>query len=168
MTRYLLDTNIYINFYDRAYRFEYFPSFWDAFENVINQHVVLPKIVVDEACKSDEFKTWLEDKFEGDYLNHKDYAAEWANIIEHIAQHPCYSDKALIDARSWTHEKIADGWLIAIAKSAKLTIVSDERVNPHLNDQNPSGATKLPDIANDFGVKCITMNEFFKEIGFKL
>ena len=165
---YLLDTNIYINFYDRAYRFEYFPSFWDAFEKVLNQYVVLPKIVVEETNKSDEFKKWLEDNFKGEYLNHKDYAEEWGQIIQHIAQHPCYSDKALIDPRSWTHEKIADGWLIAIAKKDGLTLVTDERANPTLNAQNPSGAAKIPDIAKDFGIKCITMNEFFKEIGFKL
>ncbi|WP_204100586.1 DUF4411 family protein [Aggregatibacter aphrophilus] len=166
--QYLLDTNIYINFYDRAYRFEYFPSFWDAFEKVLNQYVVLPKIVVEETNKSDEFKKWLEDNFKGEYLNHKDYAEEWGQIIQHIAQHPCYSDKALIDPRSWTHEKIADGWLIAIAKKDGLTLVTDERANPTLNAQNPSGAAKIPDIAKDFGIKCITMNEFFKEIGFKL
>ena len=166
--QYLLDTNIYINFYDRAYRFEYFPSFWDAFEKVLNQYVVLPKIVVEETNKSDEFKKWLEDNFKGEYLNHKDYAEEWGQIIQHIAQHPCYSDKALIDPRSWTHEKIADGWLIAIAKKDGLTLVTDERANPTLNAQNPSGAAKIPDIAKDFGIKCITLNEFFKEIGFKL
>ena len=166
--QYLLDTNIYINFYDRAYRFEYFPSFWDAFEKVLNQYVILPKIVVEETNKSDEFKKWLEDNFKGEYLNHKDYAEEWGQIIQHIAQHPCYSDKALIDPRSWTHEKIADGWLIAIAKKDGLTLVTDERANPTLNAQNPSGAAKIPDIVRDFGIKCITMNEFFKEIGFKL
>lgn len=166
--QYLLDTNIYINFYDRAYRFEYFPSFWDAFEKVLNQYVILPKIVVEETNKSDEFKKWLEDTFKGEYLNHKNYAEEWGQIIQHIAQHPCYSDKALIDPRSWTHEKIADGWLIAIAKKDGLTLVTDERANPTLNARNPSGAVKIPDIAKDFGIKCITMNEFFKEIGFKL
>ncbi|MFC2401475.1 MAG: DUF4411 family protein, partial [Streptococcus sobrinus] len=26
--KYLLDSNIYINFYDRYYRKEFFPSFW--------------------------------------------------------------------------------------------------------------------------------------------
>ncbi len=166
--KYLLDTNIYINFYERAYRFEYFPSFWEAFEKVLNQFVVLPKIVVDETNKSDEFKEWLEQNFNGEYLNHKDYAEEWSQVIQHIAKHPCYSDKALIDLRSWTHEKIADGWLIAIAKKDGLTIVTDERANPNLNTQNPSGAVKIPDIARDFGIKCITMNEFFQEIGFKL
>lgn len=103
--KYLLDTNIYINFYDRAYRFEYFPSFWEAFEKVLNQYVVLPKIVVDETNKSDEFKEWLEQNFKGEYLNHKDYAEEWGQVIQHVAQHSCYSDKALIDPRSWTHEK---------------------------------------------------------------
>ena len=166
--QYLLDTNIYINFYDRAYRFEYFPSFWDAFEKVLNQYVILPKIVVEETNKSDEFKKWLEDTFKGEYLNHKNYAEEWGQIIQHIAQQPCYSDNAMIDPRSWTHEKIADGWLIAIAKKDGLTLVTDERANPTLNARNPSGAVKIPDIAKDFGIKCITMNEFFKEIGFKL
>lgn len=166
--KYLLDTNIYINFYDRAYRFEYFPSFWEAFEKVLNQYVVLPKIIVDETNKSDEFKEWLEQNFKGEYLNHKDYAEEWGQVIQHIAQHSCYSYKALIDPRSWTHEKIADGWLIAIAKKDGLTIVTDERANPNLNAQNPSSAVKIPDIARDFGIKCITMNEFFQEIGFKL
>ena len=135
---------------------------------VLNQYVVLPQIVVDEACKSDEFKDWLEQNFNGQYLNHKDYAEEWGKVIQHIAQHSCYSDKALIDPRSWTHERIADGWLIAIARKDNLTIVTDERANPSLNAQNPSSAVKIPDIARDFGIKCITMNEFFKEIGFKL
>ena len=49
MKQYLLDTNIYICFYDRAYWFESFPSFWEAFAEVINRHVVLPRVVVDEA-----------------------------------------------------------------------------------------------------------------------
>ncbi len=79
--KYLLDTNIYINFYDRAYRFEHFPSFWDAFAKVINPHVVLPKIVVDEANKSPEFEAWLKENFHGEYLNHKDYAEEWGLVI---------------------------------------------------------------------------------------
>ncbi len=74
----------------------------------------------------------------------------------------------MIDPKSWTHEKIADGWLIAIAKRDGLTIVSDENANRNLNAQNPSGAVKIPDIAKDFGIRCITMNEFFKEIGFKI
>ncbi|QNT59358.1 DUF4411 family protein [Neisseria musculi] len=135
---------------------------------MLNQHVVLPKIVVDEVNKSDEFKEWLEQNFNGEYLNHKDYAEEWGQVIQHIAQHSCYSDKALIDPRSWTHEKIADGWLIAIAKKDGLTIVTNELAKRDLNAQNPSKEVKNPDIAKDFGIKCITMNEFFQEIGFKL
>lgn len=166
--QYLLDTNIYINFYDRAYRFEYFPSFWDAFEKVLNRCVVLPKVVVNETNKSDEFKTWLETNFNGEHLNHIDYAKEWGEVIQHIAQHPCYNDKALIGPKSWSHEKIADGWLIAIAKKEGFTIVTDEYGNTDLNAKNPSGAVKIPDIARDLGIRCITMNKFFEEIGFKL
>ena len=166
--KYLLDTNIYINFYDRYYRFEYFPSFWDLFEKLMNEKIVFPKVVADEVTKGDEFKTWRDKKFTGNFLNHKKYAEIWGEVIQHIAKHPCYSDRALIEPRSWLHEKIADGWLIAIAKKESLTIVSDERKNPNLNSAKPSGYVKIPDIAEDFGVRCITMNSFFKEIGFRL
>lgn len=58
--KYLLDTNIYINFYDRYYRFEYFPSFWDLFEKLMNEKIVFPKVVADEVTKGDEFKTWID------------------------------------------------------------------------------------------------------------
>lgn len=168
MKQYLLDANIYVCFYDRAYWFESFPSFWESFAEVINRHVVLPKVVVDETNRSDEFKVWLTANYKEKYVNHKNYAQEWAEVIQHIARHPCYSEIALTDVRSWTHEKIADGWLIAIAKREGLTIVTDESPNINLDAQRPSKAVKIPDIAKDFGVKCITLNEFFKEIGFRL
>ncbi|RKG48869.1 DUF4411 family protein, partial [Acinetobacter cumulans] len=36
MTKYLLDTNIYINFYERYYKFDLFPSFWEKIKVIIN------------------------------------------------------------------------------------------------------------------------------------
>lgn len=161
MTRYILDTNIYINFYERYYLFDYFPSFWAKFKPVLNQQVVLPKIVVDETYQSEWFKNWLEQNFTGAYCNHKNYDSDWATILQHIAQHHCYSEKALTDKGSWTHEKIADGWIVAIAKKEGLTIVSSEIRNPNLNANQPSKSVKIPDIADDFYIPCIDMNSFF-------
>lgn len=76
MTRYLLDTNIYIDFYDRYYRFAYFPSFWEAFKTVLNTQIIIPKVVIDEAYQSQAFRDWLKNSYTGEYLNHKDYANE--------------------------------------------------------------------------------------------
>ena len=36
---YLLDSNIYINFYDRYYRNKFFPTFWLNFVSILNANV---------------------------------------------------------------------------------------------------------------------------------
>ncbi|MCF8999830.1 DUF4411 family protein [Acinetobacter nectaris] len=168
MTKYLLDTNIYINFYERYYIFDCFPSFWEKIKVVINSNVVLPDIVINEHYQDEWFKKWLEQNFKGVSCKYKDYDHEWAEVIQYIANNDCYSEKALTNDKSWTHEKIADGWLIAIAKKDNLVIVTSENRNINLSKNQPSQNPKVPDIANDFGVRCISMNTFFEEIGLKV
>ena len=107
-------------------------------------------------------------KLTGASCKYKDYTDLWAEVIQHIATHDCYSEKALTNDKSWTHEKIADGWLIAIAKKDNLVIVTSETKNISLNKNQPSQSPKVPDIANDLGVRCINMNTFFQEIGLKI
>ncbi|MFH4130779.1 DUF4411 domain-containing protein, partial [Acinetobacter baumannii] len=77
---------------------------------IINSQVVLPDIVVNEHYQDESFKKWLEENFTGASCKYKDYADLWAEVIQHIATHDCYSEKALTNDKSWTHEKIADGW----------------------------------------------------------
>lgn len=168
MAKYLLDTNIYLNFYDRYYRFDHFPSFWHAFADILNTQVIIPTIVMQETYQSQTFRDWITANYTGKLLNHKAYADQWGEVIEHIAEHPCYSDLALTDTKSWTHESIADGWLIAIAKQDNLTLVTAETKNPNLNSTHPAKSPKIPDIAQDFGIPCINMNEFFREINLKI
>lgn len=165
---YLLDTNIYISFYDRAYWFDTFPSFWENFVPIMNRSVVLPTVVLNEIRKSDEFHQWLNETFNGDFLNHKDYAEEWGEVLSYIDSSPFYSQNALQTANSWAHDDVADGWLIAIAKKEGYTIVSNETKNPNLNVAYPSKGVKIPDVALHFGIRSITMRDFFKEVGLKV
>ena len=60
MEKYLLDTNIYINFYERYYRVKYFPSFWAKLPAILNKYVVIPEIVVDENYQAPKFRKWLD------------------------------------------------------------------------------------------------------------
>ena len=59
--KYLLDSNIYINFYDRYYRKEFFPSFWQKLPKLLNENVIIPKIVVSENYQNEAFKAWLSE-----------------------------------------------------------------------------------------------------------
>lgn len=165
---YLLDSNIYINFYDRYYRKDFFPTFWSNFKNVLNESVVIPKIVVSENYQDTWFKDWLKDHYTKSFIEHTSYAKEWVSVIHHIDNSPYYKDAALTSEKGWANDKIADPWLVAIAKAMNYTIVTDEVKNVNLNSDNPSKSVKIPDICEELGVRCISMNEFFKEIGLSI
>lgn len=166
MKKYLLDTNIYIGSYDRYYRNEYFPTYWEKFSTILNQHVVIPKIVKDEITKSDWFLEWLSDNYGEDVLNHRDYSQQWQTVLEFVQSSGLYNDKALTDqAKGWANEKIADPWLVAIAKEENLILVSDETKIANLGQGNPTSKAKIPDACDRLGIQCITRNEFFGEVG---
>lgn len=164
MSKYLLDTNIYIGFYERYYRFDIFPRFWQSLIPILNTAVVMPSVIIDENFQGKEFLQWLKKHFTGQYIKHRDYAKNWADVIQHIADNEFYSEEALTKDGSWTHERIADGWLVAIAKAENYTIVTNEKENTNLHKNQPSKEVKIPNIAADLAVLCIDMNSFFKEM----
>lgn len=169
MKKYILDTNIYADCYERYYRSEYFPSYWEKFSVILNEHVIIPRIVKDEITKSDWFLEWLKTNYNDDTLNHKNYVERWQTILNFVQSCGLYKEKALIDqAKGWANENIADPWLIAIAKENDLIIVSDETRDPNLDKGNPIGRAKIPDICDRQSIRCITRNEFFGEVGLQV
>lgn len=165
---YLLDSNIYINFYDRYYRKEFFPTFWSNFVSILNSKVVIPDVVVSENYQDPWFREWLKSNYKQQLLNHKNFVMDWVEIIQHVQQSQYYKDSALNSEKGWAKENIADPWLIAIAKRNQYTIVTDEVKNVNLNSNNPSKNAKIPDVCEQLGIRCISMNQFFKEISLSI
>ena len=165
---YLLDSNIYINFYDRYYRNEFFPTFWLNFVSILNSDVKVPDIVVSENYQDPWFRKWLAENYKKDLIDHKSYVREWSEVIQYIQDSPFYKDTALLSEKGWANEKIADPWLSAIAKRENYTIVTDEVKNINLSDKNPSKNAKIPDVCEEFKIRCISMNQFFAEIGLSI
>lgn len=166
MKRYVLDTNIYIGSYERYYRNEYFPTYWERFSNILNEHVIIPKVVHEEIIKSDWFLEWLKSNFADEIIKHQDYSPQWQTILEYIQSCGLYTEKALIEqTKGWANEKIADPWLIAIAKEDDLIVVSDEERIPNLGKGSLIKKATVPDVADRQGVRCINRNEFFGEVG---
>lgn len=168
MNKYLLDSNIYINFYDRFYKHEYFPSFWEKLPKILNSSVIIPKIVIDENYQDKWFKNWIDNNYSEEIINHKDYVNQWADVLNHISDSPFYKQEALSSDKGWAHERIADPWLIGIAKQDGLTIVTSETNNINLHATTPSKAAKIPDICKDLQIRCIEMNTFFQEVKLKI
>lgn len=166
MKKYLLDTNIYIASYDRYYRQEYFPTYWEKFSVILNEHVVIPRVVKDEITKSEWFLQWLKDNYQDDTVNHRNYSQQWQTVLEFVQSCGLYTDNALIEqTKGWANEHIADPWLIAIAKQEDLIIVSDETGIPNIGQGNRIGRATIPDVCARQDVRCISRNDFFGEIG---
>lgn len=166
MKKYLLDTNIYLDACDRYYRNEYFSTFWEKFAVILNEHVILPKVVKDEITKNDWFHEWLNENFQDDILNHRAYVDQWQMILDYVQSCGLYKDSALANqTRGWANDTIADPWLTAIAKEDELVVVTNENREPKLGKGSTMKAAKVPDICDRQGVRCIGRNEFFGEIG---
>ena len=166
MEKYLLDTNIYMDCYDRFYLPAHFPTFWNNFITHMNEFVAIPKVVLDEIKQDFWVKEWIADHFTADVINHTNYGLEFQQILAHIQSQTHYTDDVLIN---WAREKIADTWLLAIAKKENFIIVTEERTNPNLHtNPNPSKVAKIPDVARELGIECINRNEFFARIDLKV
>lgn len=168
MARYLLDSNIYIDFYDRYYRFTFFPSFWDSFKEIMNNHVVIPKIVVEEQFQDEWFRQWVKANYQHSITSHTDHVESWIHVLNHINQSPLYSDAALSSDKGWAKEKIADPWLIAIAKDLNLTLVTSEMPNTNLSEHFPSKSAKIPDVCNSLGIPWMDRNAFFEMVALSI
>jgi|GEM_PF-510293 len=162
---YILDTNIYISFYERCYPYKNFPSFWDKIGTVLSNEVIIPKIVIDEAYQNEWFvDDFLPNAYDKSPVNHVSYSEGWSEVLNHINNSGLYKDSALTSARGWGNSTIADAWIIAIAKKEGATIVTDELSNRRLDSVNLLKECKIPDIANDLHVRCIRMLDFFDEV----
>ncbi|EMC52961.1 DUF4411 family protein [Streptococcus mutans] len=161
---YLLDSNIYINFYDRYYRKEFFPSFWENLPQILNASVIIPDIVIAENYQDSFLKNWLNNNYTKSYIRHKEFANSWGAVLVHIQNCGYYKEEALISDKGWAHERIADPWLIAIAKEKDYTIVTSELSVPSLSKVNPSRSAKIPDVCKQLKIRCIDMNQFFREV----
>lgn len=161
---YLLDTNIYIAFYERYYPQRNFPSFWEKLVQTFQQEVVVPRVVMEETKKSDWLNTYMTETCGVNPIDHRQYWKQWDEVLKNVRNNPVYNNEALDSQNGWSNETVADAWLLAIAKEEKYVLVTEEIKNINLYKGGPVRSAKIPDVAEDIGVECIDRLEFFKRI----
>lgn len=161
---YLLDTNIYIAFYERYYPQRNFPSFWEKLVQTFQQEVVVPRVVMEETKKSDWLNTYMTETCGVNPIDHRQYWKQWDEVLKNVRNNPVYNNEALDSQNGWSNETVADAWLLAIAKEEKYVLVTEEIKNVNLYKGGPVRSAKIPDVAEDIGVECIDRLEFFKRI----
>lgn len=164
--KYLLDSNIYMDCYDRYYLHECFPTFWVRFTPLLNKYVIAADVMLDEHQNDEWFISWFQRNYHGTILNHTDYASDWQGILDFVRTCGKFKSEALAGDKGWAHERIADPWLIAIAKHEGYTLVTSEQADVNFNVKgHTSKNAKIPDIARELHVPILDRNEFFKTVG---
>jgi len=157
---YLLDANIFIQAQNQHYSMDFCPAFWDFIKKEADNKIIISTDMVYDELKmyNDEVSQWV--------VEHRD-------LIFTISSEDSIIQKRFMDIANFVSnhhrykesEKIrfldgADPWLIATASTLNLTIVTHEVLVP-IN----STKVKIPNVAREFNVTCITPYKMIRDLG---
>jgi|26BtaG_2_1085354.scaffolds.fasta_scaffold24023_2 hypothetical protein len=163
MTRYLLDSNFFIQSKNFSYRFEFCQAFWDLIITLHNQGLVysIQKVKQELIKGNDNLSSWVRQLPESFWLDEFDYVNEYNSVIN-------WANNKLVDpAKSqgftsaakaiFADEGRADAWLIACASGLPNTVIVTQETKI---DPKAYKTIKIPNAAQDFQVSCSTIYDF--------
>ncbi len=168
---FLIDTNSFIEPKNRYYAFDFAPGFWRQLsQHIRSRDIAVLDMVKDEIEKGnddDELSKWIKGIDIPVLISRKniDIISKYSEIINSIAQNPCYKPSA---SNEWSKSTVADPWLIAAAAVNGYTLITMERSAGTLNPYSPCKYAKIPDIANNFDVKTNDLFYMMRKLGFML
>jgi len=163
---YLVDANTFITPFKTYYPFDLAPSFWTFFgNNIMNGTIAVLSKIYDEVAKgTDDLAEWIQ-KLDLKVIDHRtpDIISKYQDVLMHIQTSVnLYTGKALAE---WSDNNRADAWLVAASMANNYKIVTFERSNNSLGT-SLTGHPKIPDVAANFGVKCVSLYDMMRDLEF--
>lgn len=167
---FLIDSNALITPYLQFYPFDLAPGFWSQIEGHIKDgsirilDVVRAEIL--QGKETDDLKLWM-DGISVDIIDRREQEIleKYAAVIQYLQSSPLYKPSVLAE---WSRGTVADPWLIATAAVYHYTLITFEEPSGGLSIKTPNKVAKIPDIANEFGVKTQSLYYLMRSLGFKL
>lgn len=152
--RYCLDTNVFIEAWNKYYSMELCPEYWDILDSMARKGIVFcTEEVKREVEKTDDdLKAWLSDR------DH--FVRPVTDEVQQRLRSILADFENLVDARR--DRSMADPWVIAHALAEGATLVTKEIAAPV-----GSKRIKIPDVCHKYSVRCINDFEFIKETGIR-
>lgn len=149
MKKYCLDTNIFIEPWNRFYSIKFTKGYWEILESLAKKEIVFSTIEVKKEIEKidDSLNTWLKDK---SFFKNPDQTVQ-ENMREIMKNYP-----RLVSAEKG--RSIADPWVIAHARSEKATVVTLEQ------KAVKSGQIKIPDVCKKEEIECIDIYDLIKHL----
>lgn len=163
MTRYLLDTNFFIQAHRSYYPLDVVESFWERTRELARDgHIIsidkVKKEIYDKSSHEDELEIWCDDNLEKQFFHGTDEAlpyyiqiVQWVNSMRHQ-----YKDSAI---EEFLQADLADPWLVAYAMKENLVIVTYEKSAPEAKKR-----VKIPEVCSHFGVRFVDTIEMMREL----
>jgi hypothetical protein len=145
-TKYLLDSNVFIEAHRRYYAFDLCPGFWDSLQQHHDHGRVLSiDKVRSEMGTGDILDHWVEQTAPATLFATTQTApvvAEFTTIVRWVQNNLQFLPEAKAEFAD-----VADGWLAAYAKAHSYTVVTQEVHRPEQRNRVP-----LPNVCLQFGV----------------
>lgn len=153
MTRYLLDTNIFIQAKNLHYGFDFCPAFWDWLidRNAAGRVVSIDKVGDELQAGGDELSDWATARGRAFFLSPD------ASVVPALARVSAWATSQTYEAAAIaTFLQVADYWLVAHALAQNFVVVTHEV---------PSDSTrkiKIPNASIGLGLTCISPYEMLR------
>lgn len=157
---YTFDASVLITIALERYPKDIFPSFWAKLESFINDgHLKVIKYVWDEV----QWNSGVNFKaFEGRIcVNMSDLTEEEQDQIQDIVASILQETPSILKTKRNQIQSWWDPWIIAHAMLHNLTVVTNEK-------SDPVNKNKMPDICRSMWIRCITLLDFLREIGWSI
>ena len=151
MKKYCLDTNVFIEAWNKYYSMSLSPRYWDLLDDLAKKGVIFctQEVKVEIEKVDDKLSQWIKSR------NHF-----FKDITEDVQLHlrEVLKFKRLVDSSKT--RSIADPWVIAHAMAENAVVVTKEEPTPILAKR-----IKIPDVCKNLNVECINDFQFLNEIG---
>ena len=153
MTRYLLDSNVFIQAKNLHYGFDFCPAFWAWLEerNAAGQLASIEKVGDELAAQTDELSVWAAARGVGFFLPADAPVLPALGLVSQWATSQSYESSAVA-----TFLQVADYWLVGHAKAHGFTMVTNEV------PANSARKIKIPNACIGLGVPCISPYEMLR------
>ena len=163
-TKYILDSNVFIEAHRRYYSFDIAPSFWRFLINKAkeNKIISIDRVYAELTRGKDQLAEWIEKEFAFAFIETNtasNILIKYAELMKWANSQTQYSQNAIDE---FAQVENADPWIIASAIANKYTIVTHEVLDSTIKKKIP-----IPNVCEDFNVNYIDTFRLLRELDFK-
>lgn len=153
MTRYLLDSNVFIQAKNLHYGFDFCPAFWEWLlaQNDAGMVASIEKVGEELKAYDDDLSAWAND------LGATFFLPPDASVVPALAHVSGWANSSGYEAAAVaTFLQVADYWLVSHAFAHEITVVTHEVPSDSIRK------IKIPNACIAFGIRCINPFEMLR------